>query len=198
MKRNDVLVVIDMQNVYLPGQSWACPSMPESTRHIQRLLDAGVAGQVVFTKFTAAQHPEGTWRAYNKENAVINADPWLNEIVDELQPYLSRFPVYEKSVYSSMKIRELAEAARHAEHLVLTGVVAECCILSTMMEAIDLGSHVIYLEDCISGQTAQNEAAIRKIAESFAPMHTLVMSSEEYLSAEISRKAGRADGRNDF
>ncbi len=188
-KRNDLLVVIDMQNVYLPGQSWACPSMPESTRHIQRLLDAGVTDQVVFTKFTAAQHPEGTWRDYNKENAAINADPWMNEIVDELQPYLSHFPVYEKPVYSSMKICELAEAARHAEHLVLTGVVAECCILSTMMEAIDLGSRVIYLEDCISGQTAQNEAAIRKIAESFAPLHTLVMSSEEYLLRAGSQRA---------
>ena len=107
--------------------------------------------------------------------------PALNAIVDDLQPYAAQYPVLEKSVYSSMKIPELAKRAKAAEHVVLAGVVAECCVLSTMMEAIDQGHSVIFLYDCISGQSQENEQAIRKLAESFAPLHTLVMSSEEYI-----------------
>ena len=39
-KNRDLLLVIDMQNVYLPGQEWACPSMPDVTRKVRALLDA--------------------------------------------------------------------------------------------------------------------------------------------------------------
>ena len=181
-KNRDLLLVIDMQNVYLPGQEWACPSMPDAIRNIRALLDAENVGDTVLTRFVAPEDPAGTWKDYNVENAAVNADPWLNELVEELQPYAKRYPVLNKSVYSSMKIPELVARAKAAEHIVLTGVVAECCVLSTMMEAIDQGHSVIYLYDCISGQTEANEQAIKKIAESFAPLHTLVMSSEEYLA----------------
>ena len=50
-----------------------------------------------------------------------------------------------------------------------------------MMDAIDLGYEVIYLYDCISGFTAENEKMIRTLAESFSPIHTRVMSSGEYI-----------------
>lgn len=180
-KKKDLLLVIDMQNVYLPGRDWACPSMPGAVERICRLLREDVAEQVIFTRFAAPAHPVGTWKEYNEKNAAINGNPYLNEIVEELRPYLERRPLYDKSVYSSMRIPQVLEAAKEAERLVLSGVVAECCILSTLMDAIDAGCKVIYLTDCISGQTKQNEEAIEKIAESFAPMHTLVMDSETYL-----------------
>lgn len=180
-KKKDLLLVIDMQNVYLPGRDWACPSMPGAIGRICRLLEADAVERVIFTRFAAPSAPVGTWKEYNEENAAINSSHYLNEMVEELRPYLKRWPVYEKSVYSSMRIPELLEAARAADRVVLSGVVAECCVLATLMEAIDLGCKVVYLTDCVSGQTEQNEAAIRKIAESFAPLHTLVMDSGTYL-----------------
>lgn len=182
-KNRDLLLVIDMQNVYLPGQEWACPSMPRALGKLRGLLDAGRAGDTVFTRFVAPTDPTGTWQQYNVENAAINADPWKNALVEDLQPYVKENAVLEKSVYSSMKLPELCARAKQAEHIVLTGVVAECCVLSTMMEAIDQGHSVIYLYDCISGQSDANEQMIRRLAESFAPLHTRVMSSEEYLKA---------------
>lgn len=201
-QKKDLLLVIDMQNVYLPGQEWSCPSMGESIRNICRILDRDAADYTAFTQFVPPQEPVGTWKQYNTENKEINENLWLNEIVTELVPYVNqegsredaegkapkeetrdhpRYPLYNKSIYSSMKIPELTKLARQADRIVLSGVVAECCVLATMMEAIDLGCQVIYLTDCISGQSLQNENAIRKIAESFSPLHTLVMTSEEYL-----------------
>ena len=47
-KNRDLLLVIDMQNVYLPGQEWACPSMPDVTRKVRALLDAFYSTKGVF------------------------------------------------------------------------------------------------------------------------------------------------------
>lgn len=205
-QKRDLLLVIDMQNVYLPDQEWACPSMEKSIRNICGILNRNAADDTVFTQFLPPKEPVGTWKQYNIENAEINENSWLNEIVTELQPYVEqretteevpckasdeergkypRYPLYHKSIYSSMKIPEVLKLAQQADRIVLTGVVAECCVLATMMEAIDLGCQVIYLKDCISGQSEQNENAIRKIAESFSPLHTLVMTSEEYLQQKM-------------
>ena len=52
-----------------------------------------------------------------------------------------------------------------------------------MFDAIDLGYEVVYLYDCIAGASAESEAEIRALAEIFQPIHTTVMSSEEYLAA---------------
>lgn len=184
MKRNDLLLVIDMQNVYMPGEPWQCPFMPKAAENIRRLLDLKITEQTAFTRFAAPEAPVGTWRQYNEEYAQINNDRYLNEIIGELQPYTEMYPVYDKQVYSSFKIPELREMASRVEHVLLSGVVAECCILATLMEAIDLGHKVIYLTDCIAGQTRQNEKSICRIAESFSTMHTLVMDSEVYIGRE--------------
>lgn len=181
MKKKDLLLVIDLQNVYLPGEEWACPAMPEAVRNICKILDADVVDQTIFTRFVPPENPEGTWKAYNEENAAINADPYLNDMVEAIKPYLNRGALYDKSAYSSFRIPKLLEAAERADRVLLTGVVAECCVLASMMEAIDNGTKVVYLTDCVAGQSPRNEDCIRKVAESFAPLHTEVMDSETYL-----------------
>ena len=74
MKTRDLLLVIDLQNVYLPGEEWACPSMPEAVKNIAKIIDAGVAEKTIFTRFVSSPTPAGTWKRYNEENAKINGD----------------------------------------------------------------------------------------------------------------------------
>ena len=174
----DLLLVIDMQNVYLPGEEWACPRMMEITENITALLDAGVPA--VFTRFIAPREPVGTWRDYNREYAHINASPRLSDIIPPLKPYLDRCPVVEKSTYSSWTA-QMADLARDYDRILITGVVADCCVLSTLMAVIDSGKKAVYLPDCVAGQLPEHEAAVRMIAEVYVPMHTLVMDSQTYL-----------------
>ena len=180
-KKNDLLLIIDMQNVYLPGEEWSCPSMVQAIQHIKTLLDADCTEQVAFTRFVPPADPVGTWMQYNEENYRVNQCEYLNEIVEDLKPYLRKWPVYEKSFYSSFKVEELMAMAKRADRVVISGVVAECCVLATLMDSIDAGHKVVYLTDCVSGQSEENEAAIQKIAESFAPVHTIVTDSKTYL-----------------
>ena len=180
-KRNDLLIIVDMQNVYLPGEEWACPSVPEAIKNIKNLLDREIIRKVVFTKFVKPQNPVGTWDDYNNEYKQVNDNPYLNEMMKAFRPYLDKWPGYEKSIYSSMRIPEILAAAKKAEHVLLAGVVAECCVVATMIDAIDEGHKVIYLTDCVAGQTPETEETVKKLAECFSPMHVNVMDSHAYL-----------------
>ena len=186
----DLLLVIDFQNVYTPEADWACPTMPEAVRNTCQLIDSGTVNEVILTKFIAPDPALGTWEQYNLENEAINTNMWLNELVPELEPYAAKYPVYEKSTYTSMRVPDIMEAAHRADQILLAGVVAECCILATLMEAIDDGHKVVYLTDCISGQSETNETSIRMIAESFSPVHTEVIDSKSWIERKrISQKS---------
>ena len=179
----DLLLVVDFQNIYLPGYDWACPSMPADMEHTMKLLDAQCAPECVMTKYVAPAEPTGRWRQYNEAYREINANAFLAQFPEALAPYAARTTVVEKSTYSSMDAPEVLAAMEGKKAVVLAGVVADCCVLATMMDAMDLGYEVVYLYDCIAGVSAQSEAEIRALAEVFSPIHTTVMSSDEYLSA---------------
>ena len=180
-KTNNLLLVIDMQNVYTKGQEWACEGVEAASASILRLLKSQNPKQVIFTEYLAPKHPEGVWKEYNEVNAAINTDPWLNELMPEFLPWTKKYPVYSKSIYSSFGIPEVVEAAKHADHLVISGVVAECCVLSTVLSAIDAGCKVIYLTDAVAGLTEISRKEAEKIVSYFAPLHTELMTTEEYL-----------------
>lgn len=180
---DDLLLLVDFQNVYLPGYDWACPSMPEALNNTIRILDAEGAPECVMTRFVAPAEPVGRWRQYNEAYREINEDPVLAELAGVLTPYAGKATVIDKSTYSSMDAPEVLAAVKDKKAVVLAGVTAECCILATMMDAMDMGYEVVYLYDCIAGQNAELEAQVRGIAEIFAPTQITVMSSAEYLSA---------------
>lgn len=131
---SDLLLVIDMQNVYTKGQEWACKGIEHASASILRLLNSQKTKQVIFTQYLATEHPDGVWKEYNKVNAAVNSDPWLNEMMPEFLPWVKTYPVFTKSVYSSFAIPEVVKAAKKARHLVISGVVAECCVLSTVLD----------------------------------------------------------------
>ncbi len=45
----DLLLVIDMQNVYTKGQEWACEGVEAASASILRLLNSRMPEQVIFT-----------------------------------------------------------------------------------------------------------------------------------------------------
>ncbi len=184
MRNNDLLIVIDMQNVYKEGEAWGCCNTKAASEAIRRLLDADVCGAAVFTRFDAPRDPRGSWKAYNEGNAEINADKWANEMMEEFEPFLKDYPVFRKSTYSSFEIPELCAMAEKADHVVLTGVVAECCVLATALSAIDKGYPVIYLWDAVSGLSPETEKEARNIVSYLSPLQTEVMTVEEYLKSQ--------------
>ena len=172
MSNHDLLLVIDLQNVCTEGQPWACCHIRQAARNIRRLLDAGVCGEVLFTRFV---------REYNRVNAAVNADAFANAMLPEMAPYLERYPLLDKSVYSSFSIPKVREAAARADRVVVTGVVAECCVLSTVLAGIDLGHRMVYLTDAVAGVTPESEAQAEAIVSYLTVPHTEVLTTGAYL-----------------
>ena len=52
---NDLLLVIDMQNVYLPDQPWACETVAHTKANILKLLEKHPKNQTIFTRYIAAE-----------------------------------------------------------------------------------------------------------------------------------------------
>ncbi len=179
----DLLLIIDMQNVYLSGQPWACSGIEAVQSQILRLLESPKTTNVLFTRYIPSDHPVGRWAEYNRLYEEINANPWMSEMVESLFPYTNRWPVYDKAVYSSYSIREVQTLAARAERVVIAGVVAECCVLATVFGAVDAGDPVVYLTDAVAGLTEDSRQTAQQIVESFAPLHVSVMTTEEYLHA---------------
>ena len=109
------------------------------------------------------------------------ADAFANAMLPEMAPYLERYPLLDKSVYSSFSIPKLREAAARADRVVVTGVVAECCVLSTVLAGIDLGHRMVYLTDAVAGVTPESEAQAEAIVSYLTVPHTEVLTTGAYL-----------------
>ena len=177
---DSLLLVIDMQNVYSKGEAWECQNYGVALENILKILKSNDYYDIIFTRYLAAKNPTGVWSNYNKQYADINADRLLNEIDYRLLSLQDRC-IYNKSVYSAYSIDKVREEAACTGKVVVTGVVAECCVLSTVMDLIDAGVYVIYLKDAIAGINNETEAATLKILEGLAPLHLSIMSTDEYL-----------------
>ena len=116
----------------------------------------------------------------------INADPWLNALADAIAPLADTHPYCPKSTYNALDCPEVRAAALGARdrggRVVLTGVVAECCVLWTACAAIDLGCHVLYLTDAVSGLDRPKEAASELVLSGLAPLQCELMTTADYLT----------------
>lgn len=169
----DKVLVIDMQNVYSAGNPWECTGFSNTEDNIVRLLNRVDKSNVYVTKFLAPENPTGTWVNYNKCNAEVNEDAYLNELTDKIKGNMGEAKVFSKSTYSSFYNID------REDRLVLCGVVSECCVLATLLDAIGKCREIIYLKDCVAGQI--DERYLIYVIEELKAQSVKVMTLEEYL-----------------
>ena len=218
MRKEDTILVIDMQKVYLPGNPWACAHVNEAVQQIETLLDhvlelrdaspanasattviasrdaasgTGVdmdAPSVLLTRYIAPadEDAQGVWADYNRENRAINENPVMNEFIPAIARYVEEFPYIDKCTYSCFSneyVRVAADRSMvHGGRIVLTGVVAECCVLSTFFEGTDAGYRFVYLTDACAGVDADSERAVQTILQGLSPLHVELMTTAEYIA----------------
>lgn len=183
--KKDLLLVIDMQNVYGPNGAWYCQGIEKAASNIRKIIQqSGSDMEVIFTRYVASGDPQGIWKEYNREYAGINEDPYANAMMAIFRNELEKYPLYTKSVYSSLAIPEVREAVLRADRVILTGVVAECCVLSTAMAVIDAGGYVIYLTDAVAGINQANATAVETVLAGLEPLHLRRMTTDELLSSK--------------
>lgn len=182
--KKDLLLIVDMQNIYTKGQEWGCLDTEGAADRLLQIIASDKCDDVIFTRFIADKDPKGVWKDYNEKYAHINNNDWGNQMLDKFNSVLTKYPLYTKGVYSSLAIPEVFEAAKRADRVIIGGVVAECCVLSTVLALIDAGIYTVYLTDGVSGFTKEKEAATELIFSGLSPLHVKMMTVDEYLREE--------------
>lgn len=178
-KPKKLLIVVDMQNVYKPGNPWACPSINRAISNIKSLVECGIP--TVFTTFNKPCNATGTWEEYNKKYADINSNYKLNELIPEMRELLDRdnvLGVYSKQQYSSLLEPELIEIAKQYDEILIAGVVAECCCIFTAHSVMDLGKKCIWVKDAVAGENQENEQLCIDLLNCHFPLHGRISDAE--------------------
>lgn len=173
MKNNSALLVIDMQNVYLPGNEWACIRMPETIKYIEEKIKDFPKSQVFFSQHKASENPKGQWKIYNEKYAKINSSEYLNDYVPELKKYITDDNIFVKTGFSCLSNDNLLVALDKFDTIYVTGVVAECCVLSTIFDLIDIGKKIIYCTNGIASQSEERKKAVIEILNGVSPLRVI-------------------------
>ena len=107
-----------------------------------------------------------------------------HDFIDELTPATGE-QVVDKPGFGAFFRTDLEADLRKAgvTHLVLTGVTTQCCVHSTLREAVDRGFYCLVLEDCCAAfDPALHEAALA-IMQGEEHLFGWIAGSEDLLAA---------------
>ncbi|MGF7158395.1 nicotinamidase-related amidase [Rhodoligotrophos appendicifer] len=113
------------------------------------------------------------------------------DIVSELAPIPGE-AVFDKPSYGAFVSTELGQtlASWGIKHLVLTGVTTDCCVTSTLREALDRGYDCLVLADCIgSANSDHHDAALSLMRKPSGVFGTTALSTDFISSIELMHVA---------
>jgi len=115
--------------------------------------------------------------------ALIRGEPGF-EIVPELTPAPGE-PVFDKPSYGAFATTELERDLRvnGITHLVLTGVTTDCCVTSTLREALDRGFECLVLTDCVGCATRSHHEAALALMRKPSGVFGTTANSRSFLEA---------------
>jgi nicotinamidase-related amidase len=183
---NAVHLCIDMQNIFARGGIWETPWME---RVLPAIVDitARFAARTVFTRFITpldAKDRPGRWRRYFTRWKCATRSRLPAEQL-ELVPALRRFAppatVIDKPAYSAFAQSALASFLqnKNVSTVIVTGAETDVCVLSTVLDAVDLGLRVVIVEDALcSSFDAGHDALMTLYRNRFAEQIELIRLDE--------------------
>ncbi len=178
------LVIIDMQEIFRSPQSqWGVPTYDSAAQNVTRLTDR-FRGSVVWTRFVRDPEESGSWRQYYDRWSGCRATPesaeWDVTMPIESSDRTLTLPTFSK--WGS----ELAQLSAGSERLVVCGVATECCVLSTVLGAVDAGKHVVVVTDACAGATDEAHDQAMAVMSLLSPMVTLATTDEAIGETAVS------------
>lgn len=181
-----VHLCIDMQNIFAPGGIWETPWME---RVLPAIVDitARFTERTVFTRFITpldAEDRSGRWRRYfTKWKCATRSQLPAEQL--ELIPALRRFAppatVIDKPAYSAFAQSALPSflQEKNVSTVIVTGAETDVCVLSTVLDAVDLGLRVVIVEDALcSSFDAGHDALMTLYRNRFAEQIELIRLDE--------------------
>lgn len=107
-----------------------------------------------------------------------------HDFVDEMQPRPGE-PVIDKPGFGAFYATELQDLlqARGVTHLILLGVTTQCCVFSTLREAVDRGYRCLTLEDCTAAFSDSLQRGVFEMIASEGHLFGWIATSDTLLRA---------------
>ena len=177
-----LLVVVDMQRVFAEGP-WATPGFQDLIPRIERLVDA-FGDRVCFTRFLVPSEPEGAWVDYYRDWEFVTK-PDAAESLGLVEPFASRTGAghVEKTTFGKWG-PELEAMVGGDQTLVVCGVATDCCVIATVLGAVDGGMHVRLVEDACAGISPEAHERAVGVMAGFPPQVEVTT-----VDAELSARA---------
>jgi nicotinamidase-related amidase len=167
-----VHLCVDMQNLFAPGGPWATPWFPRVLPQIEMLVARHPAA-TVFSRFIPPLRPDelpGAWMRYYRRWRDVTrerVDPRLLELTPALGAHAPPATVIDKQRYSAFHgsgLRALL-GERGISTLVVSGTETDVCVLSSVLDAVDLGYRVVLARDAICSSSDESHDAALKLYE---------------------------------
>ena len=166
------LVAIDLQVIFAdPASAWRTPDFARAAGATADLVPA-FGERVVFTRFLAPEHPEGSWVPYYADWPFALVPP-TDPLYDLVPPFAHLdHPIVSATTFGKWGA-ELAEIVGPDAPLVLTGVSTDCCVLSTALAAADAGRFVTVVADACAGLSEADHQRALDAMVLYAPLITI-------------------------
>lgn len=170
------LVVIDMQQIFRdPASQWVTGGYDAAAERIRLLVDAA-EGPVIWTRFVRDPSEPGAWRAYYErwDECRDGAD---SPVWDLTMPVRDEHAVVSLPTFSKWG-GELAELTAEHPELVVCGVATDCCVLSTVLGAVDAGKAITVVTDACAGATDEAHDQALALMGMLSPMVRLARTAD--------------------
>jgi nicotinamidase-related amidase len=178
-----LLAVIDMQEFFAAGSPWEVPGFEGLIAPIDALASAH-GPRTIFTRFVIPEVPQGSWVGYYRAWPQVLA-PEAASLGDLAQPWGGQsLDTLDKTTFSKWG-PELESMLGPSRELTVCGVSTDCCVIATVLAAVDGGAQVRVIADACAGITPEAHEAALNLMGGFAPQVTFGSVEEE-----LSRLAG--------
>ena len=164
---NAVHLCVDMQRIFASGGVWETPWM-------KRVLPAivGITAQhperTIFTRFMTPYSTGQTWGRWKLyfERWKMATRQSIGGMQLDLVPELARFAppaiIIDKPAYSAFFRSPLATLLQEkgVGTVVVTGAETDVCVLSTVLDAVDIGLRVILVDDALCSSSDEGHDAL--------------------------------------
>jgi nicotinamidase-related amidase len=164
---NAVHLCVDMQRIFARGGLWETPWMERVLPAIADIV-ARCPERTVFTRFVTPASPEdapGQWQRYFcrwKAATRQVVDAAQLDLVDELARYVPPATVIDKPGYSAFYRSALAPflLERGIRTVIVSGAETDVCVLSSVLDAVDIGFRVVIVEDALCSSSDEGHDAL--------------------------------------
>jgi nicotinamidase-related amidase len=174
--RREWLLVIDMQRVFAePASPWVVSQFDEVLAPIETLI-AAYAGRVIATRYISPQPPVGAWEGYFEKFASLLL-PAEDKVWDLMLAEHLSYRIETRATFGKWDSRVAALLGSDAP-IAVCGVATECCVLATVLAAIDDGRSVRVVADACAGSTRLIHEQTLSLMSTFEPLVQITRSDE--------------------